>query len=240
VSDTEATHLSWLELARSSIFVLFEHALRSKAGGFLHDSTLHNAHACAWLCWIKDRFPRERRGWASPPRSSGWSGEMQFWCQTPPAFAPNPRGDGGSEQSQTARGGRRSEQGAHIRAVLGAIPALSLRGAILRSGRGNTPDPACNPCPGLIYPAHRRAVSLRGLRVPSLTGRRRRLALHCNAPLCATNCVVRMCGAPKGTPAVARAAAARAPILMAARAAACVRARSRRKGRLLELGAGVP
>ena len=33
---------------------------------------------------------------------------------------------------------------------------------------------------------------------------------------------------------------ARAPILMAARAAACVRARSRRKGRLLELGAGVP
>jgi hypothetical protein len=29
----------------------------------------------------------------------------------------------------------------------GAIPALSLRGAILRSGRGNTPDPACNPCP---------------------------------------------------------------------------------------------
>ena len=69
---------------------------------------------------------------------------------------------------------------------------------------------------------------------------RRRLALHCNAPLCATNCVVRMCGAPKGTPAVTRAAAARAPILMVARAAACVRARSRRKGRLLELGAGVP
>ena len=67
-----------------------------------------------------------------------------------------------------------------------------------------------------------------------------RLALHCNAPLCATNCVVRMCGAPKGTPAVTRATAARTPILMAARAAACVRARSRWKGRLLELGAGVP
>ena len=44
----------------------------------------------------------------------------------------------------------------------------------------------------------------------------------------------------EGTPAVTRAAAARAPILMVARAAACVRASSRRKGRLLELGAGVP
>ena len=42
---------------------------------------------------------------------------------------------------------------------------------------------------------------------------------------------LRMCGAPKGTPAVTRAAAARAPILTVARAAACVRARSRRKGR---------
>ena len=50
-----------------------------------------------------------------------------------------------------------------------------------------------------------------------------------------------MCGAPsEGTLAVTRATAARTLILMAARAAACVRARSRRKERLLELGAGVP
>ena len=86
-----------------------------------------------------------------------------------------------------------------------------------------------------------RRASLRGLRVPSLTGRRRRLALHCNAPLCATNCFVHMCGAPsEGTLALTRTSAAQTLILTAARAAACVRARSRRKGRLLELGAGVP
>jgi hypothetical protein len=66
-------------------------------------------------------------------------------------------------------------------------------------------------------------------------GRLKRLALRCNAQLCATNCAVRMCGAPsEGTP-----SAARTLIVMAAWAAACVRARSRRKGRLLELGAGV-
>jgi hypothetical protein len=67
-------------------------------------------------------------------------------------------------------------------------------------------------------------------------GQLKRLALRCNARLCATNCVVRICGAPsEGTP-----SAARTLIVMATWAAARARARSRRRGRLLGLGAGVP
>jgi hypothetical protein len=72
-------------------------------------------------------------------------------------------------------------------------------------------------------------------------GQLKRLALRCNARLCATNCVVRICGAPsEGTLAVTMATVAQTVTLIAARVAVCVRARSRRKGRLLELGAGVP
>ena len=37
---------------------------------------------------------RGRRGWASPPRSSSWRGQIQFWCKTPPAFAQTRRGEG--------------------------------------------------------------------------------------------------------------------------------------------------
>ena len=44
----------------------------------------------------------------------------------------------------------------------------------------------------------------------------------------------------EGTPAATWASAGRTLILVATWAAACARARSRRKGRLLELGAGVP
>ena len=60
------------------------------------------------------------------------------------------------------------------------------------------------------------------------------LVLCCNAPLCATNCVVHMCGAPsEGTPALTRATAARALILMAARQQrACELAVVGRGGRL--------